>query len=314
MSHSTPAPERTDGTDTSSSNTDGTGAAPAATAADEEPRTVEYGTAGRRLTYAEYGTSGGAPAVFLHGTPGSRRLGALLDDAAREADVRLLAPDRPGFGRSTDWPGRRPTDAAAWVEPLLADAGVEQARVVAFSGGSADALALGAARPDLVDRVDLVSGAAPPSVAAATPRLQRFLGRLAATTPRLLGATLRAQVRLAERSGPAAVLGQYTDDTGDIPDETAELVRADFLEALDRSRDGAVTELAWIGDGWGVSPADVSVPVRLWHGDDDANVPVGDAERLRDRLPDAELTTLDGDHLTALLAARSRALDLAPRD
>lgn len=306
MTHSTAARERTDGTDTASSESGETGA-------DEEPRTVEYGT-GRELAYAEYGAPDGAPAVFLHGTPGSRRLGALLDDAAREGGVRLLAPDRPGFGRSTDWPERRPAGVTVWLEPLLADAGVERARVVAFSGGAADALALGSERPDLVDRLGLVSGAVPPSGAEATPRLQRLLGRLGATTPRLLGAALRAQVRLAERAGPSAVLAQYTDDPADIPADAAELVRADFLEALDRSRDGAVTELAWAGDGWGVSPADVGVPVHLWHGSDDANVPVEDAERLRDRLPDAELTALGGDHLTTLLAVRSRVFDIAPRD
>ncbi|ELZ27721.1 alpha/beta fold family hydrolase [Halosimplex carlsbadense 2-9-1] len=314
MNHSSPAPERTDGTDTATPETGGTRAAPATVDADEGPRTVEYGAAGRRLAYVEYGTADGDPAVFLHGTPGSRRLGALLHSAAREADVRVIAPDRPGFGRSTDWSGRRPGDAAAWVEPLLADAGVEETRVVAFSGGAADALALGAARPDLVDRIDLVSGAVPPSVAAATPRLQRVLGRLAATTPRLLGAALRGQVRLAERVGPSAVLAQYTDDPGDVPVEVAEIVGSDFLEALDRSRNGPVTELAWVRDGWGVSPAEVTVPVDLWHGGDDANVPVEDAERLRDRLPDAGLTAFDGDHLTTLLDARSRALDTAPRD
>ncbi|QLH84621.1 alpha/beta fold hydrolase [Halosimplex pelagicum] len=313
MSNSTPAAERADGTDAASPEAGGTGAAPTAADAAEGPRTVEYGTAGRRLAYDEYGTPDGDPVVFLHGTPGSRRLGALVDDRAREADIRVIAPDRPGFGRSTVWPERRPTDAPAWVEPLLGDVGVERARVVAFSGGAADALALGATRPDLVDRVDLVSGAAPPSVAAATPRLQGLLGRLAATTPRLLGATLRGQRWLAERAGPSAVLAQYTDDPGEIPADAAELVRADFLEALGRSRGGAVTELAWVGDGWGVSPADVTVPVRLWHGSDDANVPVGDAERLRDRLPDAELTVLDGDHLTTLLDARSRAFDIATR-
>lgn len=313
MTHSTAAPEGTDGTDTASSEGGETGAAPTAGDTGDEPRTVEYG-AGRELAYAEYGTADGAPAVFLHGTPGSRRLGALLDDAAREAGVRLLAPDRPGFGESSDWPGRSPTDAAGWFEPLFADAGVGRARVVAFSGGAADALALGSERPDLVDRIDLVSGAAPPSVAAATPRLQGLLGRLAATTPRLLGVALRAQVRLAERSGPSAVLGQYTDDPGDVPAETAELVRADFLEALSRSRNGAVTELDWVGEGWDISPADVAVPVHLWHGSDDANVPVEDAERLRDRLPDADLAVRDGDHLTTLLGARRRLFDTAPQD
>jgi len=310
MSHSTPASKRADGDDASQPVADGSDAS---SVPDGEPRTTEYGEAGRRLAYAEYGAATGEPVVFLHGTPGSRRLGALFDSAARRADVRVIAPDRPGFGRSSAWPGRRPTDAAAWVEPLLSAVGVERVRVVAFSGGAADALALGTTRPDLVDRIDLVSGAVPPSVAAATPRLQRVLGRLAAATPRLLGAALRGQSRLADWSGPSAVLAQYTDDPDEVPADASEIVFEDFLEAVGPSRDGAVTELTWTAEGWGVSPDEVAVPVGLWHGDADGNVPLADAERLRDRLPEGDLTVLDGDHLTTLLVARSRVFESARR-
>ena len=314
MRNASPASERADGTDAVSSTADGIDGRVSAGAAADDPRTVEYGAGGRRLTYAEYGAADGDPVVFLHGTPGSRLLGALFDDAGRAAGVRVLAPDRPGFGRSSDWSGRRPTDAPAWAEPLLADAGVERARVVAFSGGAADALALGAERPGLVESIDLVSGASAPAVAAATPRLQRFLGRLAESTPRLLGTVLRGQTQLARRTGPSSVLAQYTDDPGAVPAESAAVVREDFLEALGRSRNGTITELGWVADGWGIAPADVTCPVRLWHGDGDANVPLCDAERLRDRLPDADLTVVDGDHLTTLLAARSRVFDIAAGD
>ena len=188
MDHSTPAPERADEADTASPDTGGTATAPtpANTAADS--MTVEYGTAQRRLAYAEYGATGGDPAVFLHGTPGSRRLGALLDAAASEAGVRLIAPDRPGFGRSTDWTGRRPTDAAAWVEPLLADAGVDRARVVAFSGGAADALAADA----VPDRLGIVGGG--------------YIGMELATTFAKLGADVTVVEMLDD------ILDPYEDD------------------------------------------------------------------------------------------------------
>ncbi|PSP57408.1 hypothetical protein BRC82_00185 [Halobacteriales archaeon QS_1_67_19] len=53
---------------------------------------------GRTLTYATYGDDDGAPLVFHHGTPGLRVLDELLSDAARERGVRVIAPDRPGFG------------------------------------------------------------------------------------------------------------------------------------------------------------------------------------------------------------------------
>ncbi|MFC7140180.1 alpha/beta fold hydrolase [Halosimplex aquaticum] len=299
----------------SGERTDGSGAQRERPIHPERVESVEYGPEERRLSYAEYGDPSGEPVVVLHGTPGSRLLGALFDEDARDRCVRVLAPDRPGFGRSADWSGRRPIDAGAWFEALLADADVSTAPVAAFSGGSADGLALAATRGDLVDRLDLVSGAVPPSIARGTPRLQRTLGRVAVRTPRLLGAALRGQTSIAARGSPSTVVGQYTDEPGEIRASTAELVRRDFVESCTRSRNGAVTELSWVVEGWGFDVRDVDCPVTLWHGDRDANVPVADASRLRDRLSNGQLTRLDADHLTALSASRSRILDrVAPRD
>ena len=57
-------------------------------------------TDGRTLAYAEYGYARGAPAFYFHGTPGGRLEGRFLDAAARAHGVRLIALDRPGYGRS----------------------------------------------------------------------------------------------------------------------------------------------------------------------------------------------------------------------
>lgn len=278
-------------------------------------QTVEYGSDTRELRYRTYGDTDGEPLVFLHGTPGSRLLGALFDTAAREQGLRVIAPDRPGFGQSTDWSNRRPADASEWVEPLLADATASSARVVAFSGGSADALTLAGTRPDLVERVDLVSGSPPPTVAADTPGLQRTLGHLAARAPRILGAAFRGQRWAAERGDPETVLQQYTDEPADIPAGIADLIRRDFLESCRRSRNGTVTELSWVVGGWGIRPTTIECPVRLWHGTNDENVPLADAERLCGQITDGRLTTVDGDHLTTLLQSREHVLaSNGPRD
>jgi pimeloyl-ACP methyl ester carboxylesterase len=54
---------------------------------------------GRRIGCAEYGDPC-LPVLALHGTPGSRLMFALSDGAARERGLRLIAPDRPGYGLS----------------------------------------------------------------------------------------------------------------------------------------------------------------------------------------------------------------------
>ena len=55
---------------------------------------------GRRLACAEYGDPNGLPVLALHGTPGSRLMFALADGAARLRGIRLIAPERPGYGLS----------------------------------------------------------------------------------------------------------------------------------------------------------------------------------------------------------------------
>ncbi|AXG09865.1 alpha/beta fold hydrolase [Haloplanus rubicundus] len=259
--------------------------------------------ADRHVAYAEYGDPTGRPVLFLHGTPGSRRLGQLFDAPARREGVRIVAPDRPGYGASSPWPTRDLTDTGAFVAPVLDDAGVDRAGVVGFSGGGPHALALAATHADRVTSVDVVAGATPPDCPP-TPRVQRLLGRLASTTPRLLSGLLRVQAWLAGVA-PAVVVSQYAE-TERVPDEVASLVARDFVDAVAASRRGAITELRLLAASWDLPLASVDRPVRLRHGTRDANVPIAGARALRDRLPDARLTAVeDADHLTALLRSRA---------
>lgn len=272
-------------------------------------RTVPWGD-DRTVAYAEYGDPEGAPVALFHGTPGSRVLGELYDEAARRHGVRLLAIDRPGYGDSTPVPERTPTDAEDYASAVLDDAGVSEVGVVAFSGGSGHALGLAATREERVTSVDLVSGAAPPPLQSETPAVIRLLGALAERTPRLLRGLIRGQAWLAGRGNASVVVEQYTADGDEVPDEAAEVVRRDFLTGVGSQRDGFVTETRLSVREWDFPLDAVGRPVRLWHGDRDANAPVEGARRLAERLPDADLTVFDDeDHLSVLLRSRSAVLD-----
>ncbi|MEA5408120.1 alpha/beta hydrolase [Haloarculaceae archaeon H-GB2-1] len=266
---------------------------------------------GRTVAYAEYGSPDGTPLLFFHGTPGSRILGTLFDSAARERDVRVIAPDRPGYGRSDPWPDRTPTDVGAYVDAILADADVSAAAVVGFSGGATYALALAATRPDVVTAVDLVASPAPPAVTDATPRFQRALGTLASHTPAVMRGLYAVNRFVADHASPSTVVSQYTSDDGPpVPDDVAHLVARDFREALCESTDGAVTETCLFTDDWGFDHADVRHDVRLWHGARDENAPLAGARDLRSALPHADLSVFDdADHLTSLLRSRDAVLD-----
>lgn len=264
--------------------------------------TGEITVRGRSVTFDEYGDPEGKPVVFFHGTPGSRLLAGLFKDAARRAGLRLLAPDRPGYGQSAPWSERSLTDAGDIVGGLLDVCETDDARIVAFSGGGPHALAAAVTHPKRVCEVHAISGATPHTVGepAAT---QRRLAMLARRTPRLLRCLFRAQAWFADRS-PALVVSQFTTDPTNVSDADTQLVARDFVEAVGKGASGAVAESQLLAEPWGFDLTKIDVPIQLWHGEHDMNVPVGGVRELCASLPDPELTVRDTDHLTTLLEYR----------
>src|SRR5690349_8160356 len=97
---------------------------------------------GRTLAYREHGESD-APAIFhLHGTPGSRF--TRHPDPSVYEGLRVVAYDRPGYGRSDAQTGRSVASAAADVEDLADTLGLERFAVMGVSGGGPHALACAA--------------------------------------------------------------------------------------------------------------------------------------------------------------------------
>lgn len=112
---------------------------------------------GVRTWYAESGQ--GEPVVLLHGglTDGRAFTGNLAALADR---FRVLMPDRRGHGRTPDVPGPitvevMARDTIAFLEHVVRG----PARLVGYSAGALVALRAAVRRPDLVDRLVLVSGA-----------------------------------------------------------------------------------------------------------------------------------------------------------
>ncbi|SEW15630.1 alpha/beta fold hydrolase [Halobacterium jilantaiense] len=278
----------------------------------EQPDSDDHRTVrvdGHRVAYAAFGDHDGEPVVAFHGTPGSRLFGRLYDAPARERGVRLLAFDRPGYGASARWPDYAAADAPRVVDAVLADSGVDAAGLLAFSGGTAHALAAAGSDPERFDDVTVVSGAAPPAHVSDQPTPQRVLGALAAHTPRLLGGLLRAQAWAAGRADPDFVAAQYTTDgTDHLPADVLDGTRRDFLEALSGGAGGLVRESAQAVREWPVALGDATGDVYWFHGREDANVPVDAARSVTDALPHATLDLVDTDHLGAVAATRSRVL------
>jgi pimeloyl-ACP methyl ester carboxylesterase len=97
----------------------------------------------------------------MHGTPGSGLLyRRWLDDAAAHG-IRLISYDRPGYGGSSDDPGRSIADCAAEVGAIADELGIDRMGVWGWSGGGPYALACAAMLPDRVVASALLASGAP---------------------------------------------------------------------------------------------------------------------------------------------------------
>jgi pimeloyl-ACP methyl ester carboxylesterase len=116
---------------------------------------------GRTLGFAEYGDDQGQPFMYFHGFPSSRLEGRLVDDVARGQHLRIIAPDRPGFGLSDFKPGRKLTD---WPEDVIGLANaleLDRFSIVGLSGGGPYAAVCACKISTRLSAVGIISGSGP---------------------------------------------------------------------------------------------------------------------------------------------------------
>ncbi|WP_231123801.1 alpha/beta fold hydrolase [Nocardioides sambongensis] len=266
---------------------------------------------GRRLSFAEYGSARGPALVWMHGTPGGRRQIPLEARAyALEAGFRIVAVDRPGIGTSTPHLYSSIADWVGDLERLLDAVGVDRARVIGLSGGGPYALAAGALLADRVPGVAVLGGVAPTlgvdAVDGGPIRLAVRLAPLLEAGRVPIGAALTGTIRAVKPlAGAALDLYAAVQPAGDknllARPEFKAMFLDDLLNGARFQTSAPLADLVLFTREWGFDLADVAVPVRWWHGDEDHIVPFRHGQHVVDRLPDATMSTIDGEsHLGGL--------------
>jgi pimeloyl-ACP methyl ester carboxylesterase len=199
---------------------------------------------GRCITFSSAGPLDGFPVVYCHGAIGSPRWWTPeLEALTRRLGIRYLVVNRPGFGGSDPCPGRTVADFASDLGELMDLLGHGRFSVVGVSAGAPYAIACGWALPDRIAALAAVSPLGPPDGAGSSASLRYRVPLISfgggRSGPLLADLCLR-MLRLGCQTAPAAMIDDY---------------------GVCRRH-------------WGFDPAEIRIPVLVWHGGGDRLVPL----------------------------------------
>ena len=280
--------------------------------------TVDVG--GRQIAYAEYGSPDGAPVLFFHGTPGSRHLASILDDQATDARIRLLAPERPGLGRSGPAKRYGLLDWSRDVAHLVDALNLDSIGVVGFSGGGPHALAVGAGiekgqlSMNKLSGIGLLAGSGPPETPQGnTNRSVRAMGVAVRSFPRIANGLFKLGAWIARRRSPTATVGLYSNrpvgEDQEITPDIARMIHQDYCEAFQQGSEHAVRDSKRVLSEWAFDPTAIDIPIAGWYGGADRNVSPAHGEYLAKQIPHADISVEDDlDHLGVLVECGPTAI------
>ncbi|MFN2223874.1 MAG: alpha/beta fold hydrolase [Candidatus Promineifilaceae bacterium] len=265
---------------------------------------------GRILGFAEYGQPQGRPIIFFHGWPSSRLEARMLAATAHKLEIRLIAPDRPGFGLSSFQPGRRLLDWPADVLQLAGALGLERFAVLGVSGGGPFAAVCALKIPERLRAAGIVSGLGPLDAPGALEQmrpLNRRLATIGRRAPWLFRLVAWPEVRALKRDPEGYFARAMADMPG--PDRAA-LARGEIRSCLQRTGQeafqaglrGAAWENALTARPWGFRLEDIAMEVHLWHGELDRNAPAAMGRYVAAAIPNCQARFYEDEgHLSVLV-------------
>jgi len=258
---------------------------------------------GRRLAYCEYGKSSGKPLFYFHGWPASRLSGSETDAAAKKLGIRIISPDRPGFGLSDYKADRTLLGWADDVRKLADILKIKKFAVMGVSGGGPYAAVCAYKMPERVTRAGIIVGLAPLNAKGITKGMfftskigwdnyHRF--PLLRTFGAFTGAVIYKCIPIIGK-----LTGFQAKPDRDLLKKQS--IQDNFIsckEAYRQGIKGPELDLKLYTDDWGFKLSDIKTKVYLWYGAKDKNVSLAMGKYYKSQIPNSELfIDQNGGHL-----------------
>jgi pimeloyl-ACP methyl ester carboxylesterase len=254
---------------------------------------------GRTLAYSTTGSPTGTPIFYIHGFPGSRLEANALDSIGHKLNARIIAFDRPGFGLSSMDPNRTMLSYADDLQALADHIGLSSYSVLGISGGGPYALACAHSLPATkLKAVTIVCGLGPPEYGYSGMRYPNRLGwgfsnrYFPSLTRRWIKGETYARTHISEEERWTRWKSDFLSSADErdlaIADDEDELrlSLASVREAVRGGVEGLVQDSTLMSSPFGFKIDDIrkDLPVRIWHGADDTNVPLQHARKTAEKL------------------------------
>ena len=231
---------------------------------------------GRSLAYVDCGDPIGKPLFYFHAFRFTR-FAPLPHEIAKACNIRIIAPDRPGFGLSDFKPDRSISDWSNDVLELADRLKLERFAVFGHSGGGPYAAACAHNIPERLTRAGVASSLGPYELSDEANNTVAPLPRSYLINRTILAWAANVYLKLSGRLGYSSrVLSLTAVPSGTVLSGPPELTQ--FLTGLGDGasrpqRYGAVWEIFLYGQPWGLELKDIPVEFHLWHGESDRVVP-----------------------------------------
>jgi len=237
-----------------------------------------------QLAWAEYGAPDGEPVFYFHGIPGSQLEAKLADNITRELGIRLIAPDRPGYGDSDQQDNFKPLDWPGIIAQLADKLNIHRFSILGFSGGGIFALACAHEIADRIKHITLISSPA----SFETNVMQNGVNADTKPLYELAAADYNAAVE------QISLLATSAENLLDallvpLPPEDKDLFnqknfRQHYLDnialAIKSGVHGIANDLRCFALPWQFNLSDINTNIDIWHGRCDRSIGFAVAEHL----------------------------------
>jgi len=259
---------------------------------------------GRNLEYREYGDPEGVPLIFLHSMVHSRKVFNPFSDCIERLGVRVISPERPGYGRSEMQLKRSIGEFAKDVAQLADHLGIERFYMAGEMDGSSYVLACAHHLPERVIAASVISCLPKPEEDEIEKLIsfERTIMMLMKKTPIFINHLGKILIRGMQKN-PDKYFERFGKELCE-PDRNIFMTpehRAVFRESLENitaeNIDGFIDNYFSRLFPWDFDPSKIKVPVQLWHGEQDQRSPIRFARKLASDIPDCTAQFIeDGGH------------------